>query len=59
MLPARDIGGAIRPLTITDGQVNKLEIQLGRAEEQIEIAEWIEVAEVGTVRSDQLIILAP
>src|SRR5687767_12254349 len=54
--PARNIGFAISAGTVTDRQVEHAQIQLGGAEEQVEIAEWIEVAEVGTVARDLFVL---
>src|SRR5512138_3758813 len=59
MFPARDVRGAVGPLAVTDWQVDDLAVELGSAEDQIIITEWVEVAEVGAVGSDPLIILFP
>ena len=58
MLPAADIGGSVGTFAVTDGQVNNFTIQFGRAEDEIEIPEWIEIAEVGAVRRDALVVRA-
>src|SRR5688572_26918443 len=54
--PARDIGFAVGARAVTDRQVEHPQIQLGGAEKQIEIAEWIEVAEVRAVARDLFVL---
>src|SRR5439155_9361110 len=58
MLPARDVGLAVGTGAITDGQVEDAQVEPSRTEEQIKIAEWIEVAEVSAVIRDQLVMPA-
>lgn len=57
MFPAGDVGGAVGALAVADGQVDDLQVEFCRAEDQVEVAEGVEVAEVGTVRLDQFVIL--
>ena len=56
MAPALDIGFSVRPFPVTYRQVHDSEVQSGRAEDQVEIAERIDLAEVGTVGRDPLVI---
>src|SRR5262245_62900191 len=56
--PAPDVGRAIRALAIPDGQLDELEAELRGAEQQIEIAKWIEIAAVRTVRGDRQVRFA-
>ena len=59
MFPARNVGGAIGAVTITDGEINDLAVMFCRAEDQIEIAEGVEVAKVGAVGRDFFVVFAP
>ena len=47
---------AVGALAVADRQVDDLQVQLGGAEEQVEVAERIEVAEVGAVGGDALVV---
>ena len=49
MAPALNVGVAIGAFAVADGQVDDLEIVFRRAEDEIEIAEGIEIAEVGAI----------
>jgi hypothetical protein len=40
------------------GTVDNLQIVFGCSEQKIEIAEWVELAEVRTVGSDDLVVVA-
>src|SRR4051794_9829112 len=46
MAPALDVGLAVGPFPIADRQFDDLETELGRPEQQVEVTERIEVAEV-------------
>jgi hypothetical protein len=59
MPPAGDIRRAVGPLTVADGQVDDLQVELGRTEDQVEVAERVEVSKVGAVGGDLLIVLLP
>ncbi len=59
MLPALDVGLSVGARSIADGKIDDLAIQAGRSEEQIEIAEGVEVAEVGAVGGDRFVVLLP
>ncbi len=59
MLPAADIGSSISTLPVTDGQIDNFLVQFGRTEYEIEITEGVEIAKVGAVGSDYLVIFTP
>ena len=59
VLPARDVGGAVGTFVIADGQVNDLEVEPSRTEEQVEIAEGVKIAEDGAVGRDTVIVALP
>src|SRR5262245_12210503 len=42
-----DVGGSVLPFVVPDRHVDDLEIEAGRPEEEVEIAEGVEVAEEG------------
>ena len=46
MREAMDIGGPVGSFLVTDGHFENLEIELRRPEQQIEITEGIEFAEI-------------
>ena len=46
------------PLVVAHGQVHDAQVQARGAEQQVEVAEGVEVAEVGAVRGDALVVLA-
>src|SRR5258706_4190447 len=54
---ARDIGLSVFPLVVPDRQVDDAQVEPRRPEEQVEVAERIEVPEVSAVRRDPLIVL--
>src|SRR4051812_25811876 len=56
--PALDIGGSVGTLSIANRQLHDLESQLRGAEQEIEVAKRIEVAEVRAVCRDRLVGLA-
>ena len=56
MREAMDIGGTVGPLLVANGHFENFEIELGRSEQQVEISEWIEFAEIGSVRCDTFIV---
>src|SRR5882762_10543752 len=55
--PSLNIGCTISALAITHRQIGDFQVIFGGAEQQIEIAEGIEVAEIGTVGRDHFIML--
>src|SRR5262249_50098002 len=55
MLPAMDVGGPVGAGSIADGQLQDAQVEFGRAKEQIEIAERIEVAEITPVPGDEVV----
>src|SRR5688572_8918416 len=59
MTPTLNISGAVSAVAIADWHVNNLEVQLGRPEQQVEIAEGVELPEIISVGRDGLIILPP
>ena len=48
MAKTANVGRAVGPVSVDDGQVLDSQIELSRAEEEIEVAEWIQVSEVGS-----------
>ena len=58
MAPALDVGGTIGALLVADRHVGDLEVQLGGAEQEVEVAEGIEVAEVGAIGGDLVVVYA-
>ena len=54
MRPAIDVRLAIRPFAITDRNIGDLQIQFPGTEQKVEIAEGIEVPEVGAVGGEGL-----
>ena len=57
MFPALDVGRPVSAFAVADGDVGDFEAEFAGAEEQVEIAERIEVAEVSAVRDDFFVIL--
>ena len=57
--PPRDVGFAVEPLTVSDRNLGDLEVELRGAEDEIEVAERVEVPEEGAVRRDSLVVLPP
>src|SRR5213080_793036 len=49
MIKSLDVRCPINPLAITDRHINNLQVLSGSAEEQVEVAEGIEIAKVRTV----------
>src|SRR5438105_12940111 len=56
MAPALDISLTVGSLVIAHRHVDNLEVELGGAENQVEVAKRIEVAEVGAVGGDGLVV---
>src|SRR3984893_10389054 len=56
MAPALDVSLTVSSLMIAHRNVDNLEVELGGAENQVEVAERIEVAEVGAVGGDGLVV---
>src|SRR5690348_12259636 len=53
---AADVGRTVGAFAVADGEVEDFEIHLGRAEEKIEIAEGVEVAEIGSIGGQLFVI---
>lgn len=49
MAPALDIGFTIDAFAVTDGDIDDFRVDFGSPEDQVEIAEGIEIAEVGAL----------
>src|ERR1700722_77758 len=56
MAPTLDVGFSVDAFTVPDRQIDDLHIEMRRAKNQVEIAEGIEVAEIGAVVRDHLIL---
>src|SRR4029434_7831310 len=56
---AADVGGAVGALVVAHGNLNDAEVELGRAEDEIEVPEGTEVAEVGSPRGQMRLVRAP
>src|SRR5438445_3134673 len=56
--PALDVRRPVGTLAVTDRHLDDLQSELGCAEEQIEVAERIEVTEVAPIGGDSLIFAA-
>jgi hypothetical protein len=56
--PALDVGGAVGAFPIADGDVADFEVLFVGAEEQVEVAERIKLAEVGAVGGDLEVVFA-
>src|SRR5712691_6051564 len=56
---AGDIGRPVGALAIADGNLHDAEVELGRAEDQIEIAEGIKVAEMRPAGREPRVVVAP
>ena len=56
MFEAADVGRAIGTGEIMDGNLDDLQIQFRRTEDQIEITEGIEIAEVRAVGGDLIVV---
>ena len=54
-----DVGGAVGALPVADGDLNDLAVQLGGAEQQIEIAERIQASEIAPPRLNPAVVAAP
>src|SRR3990172_3335420 len=59
VLPPLDVGPPVGPALVTDGQVEDLQSEPGRAEEEIEIAKRVEVPEVRPLGGDALVVASP
>src|SRR5438105_13268664 len=54
---AADLRVAVRARAVPDGQVDDLHVEARGAEQEIEVAEGIEVAEEGAVAGDAIVVL--
>ena len=59
MFPALDVRSAILSLAVTNWQVHYFMIQFSGTEEEVEVAERIKVAKVGSVGRNQLLVHFP
>jgi len=59
MSPALDVGLAILPFPIADGQVKDFQIQPGRPKEQIKVTKGVKVPEIGPIGLDLVILQLP
>src|SRR5688500_18032741 len=59
MFPARDVGGTICSLAITNRQIDNFAVEFGSTKDQVIIAEWVKISEIGTVRRDLFIVAFP
>lgn len=57
MFPALDVGLSVHSLPVTDRQVDDLQIEFGRPENEIEIPERVEISEISPVFFDLQVIL--
>ena len=57
--PALDVSVAVSAIAIADRDITDFEMEMIRAENQIEIAKWIEIAEVRAIRRDALVVVFP
>ena len=53
---ARDVGFAVFARGVADRHFGGLQVELGGAEDQVEIAERIELAEIGAVARDLVVV---
>lgn len=58
MAPPLDVGFAVGAFAITDGDVADLEVEFVGSEKEVEVAKRIELAEVGAVGGDPLVVFA-
>src|SRR5215472_3131494 len=56
VLKAADFSFSVRPSAVANRQLDDLEILLGRAEQQIEVPEGVEVAEEAAIAGNLLVI---
>src|SRR5437879_3776285 len=54
-----DVRGPVIPFQVMDRDLQDLEVELGGPEEEVEVAERIEVAEIPAISFDAAVILAP
>src|SRR5438034_7152848 len=57
MAQALNAGGAVRTFEIADRQLGDLEVQPNRSEEEIEVAEGVEVPEILPIRRDARVVV--
>ena len=56
MRKAMDIGCAVGPLLVSNGHFENLEIELGCSKQQVEISEWVKLAEIRPIRCDAFVV---
>src|SRR6185437_4822269 len=56
--PALDVGVPVGALAVADGKVDNLQVIFGGAEDQIEIAERVDLPEITAVGGDDFVIVA-
>src|ERR1043165_6900940 len=59
VLPPTDVCLAVRASAVANREIDDAMVQLGGAEEQIEVAERVKVAEIGPIGGNALIVFAP
>ena len=59
MRKSADVGLAVTALSVTHRYFDDFEIQLRRAEQQVEVAKWIKIAEIVPARGDSLVVTLP
>src|SRR5919108_989736 len=57
-MPAADVRGSVRARLVADGQVDDLEVEPRCTEEQVEVAERVEVAEVRAACGELFVVAA-
>ena len=56
MRKSMDIGSAVGPFLVANRHFQNLEIELGRPEQQVEIAEGIEISEIRPAGRDAFVV---
>lgn len=58
MAEARDVGFPVAPTLVADGHLQDLHLQLGGREQQVEVSEGVQAAEVGALLADAQVVAA-
>ena len=56
MRKAMVVGCAVGPFLIPNGHFENLEIELGGPEQQIEISEWVKLAEIRSIGGNPFVV---
>ena len=59
MTPSLNVRRSVSPGAITNGKINDLQSQLGRAKDQVIVAERIEIPEICPVGNNHLVFVFP